>query len=163
MGLRVSQLANTKKEAFDTQKWFFGNNTGTSSNKRKFEHRDEEWEVWPEEEFEQAQAAEHAEQLEMMQELDEEVGKQLRSGGHPKSDIVEQSVTSEVWNCPICNRPQPTDDAIFNQHVDFCLSKQAIREAVQESASPPPPSVLPRLNNKKPKVVQRKQPSRGKK
>lgn len=34
--------------------------------------------------------------------------------------------------CPICLRPQPSaDNLAFNAHVDFCLSRSAIREAVQ--------------------------------
>lgn len=35
----------------------------------------------------------------------------------------------ETWYCPICDRPQPADDRAFNDHVDFCLSRQTIKEA----------------------------------
>lgn len=55
---------------------------------------------------------------------------------HQKEDMIEEEEKqAETWNCPICNFPQPADDLTFNQHVDFCLSKGAIREAVQQSES----------------------------
>ena len=38
------------------------------------------------------------------------------------------------WPCPICARPQSTNDKDFNDHIDFCLSKQTIKEA---ASSPP--------------------------
>ena len=37
----------------------------------------------------------------------------------------------EWWDCPICNRPQPADERLFNEHIDLCLSRQTIRDAVQ--------------------------------
>ena len=39
------------------------------------------------------------------------------------------------WDCPVCSRPQLADDRIFNDHVDFCLSRLAIKEAVHENVS----------------------------
>ncbi|KAI1341198.1 impB/mucB/samB family protein [Xylariaceae sp. FL0016] len=47
----------------------------------------------------------------------------------------------EWWDCPICSRPQPTDERQFNEHIDQCLSRQTILETVQresKSNSPAP-------------------------
>ncbi|KAI0396450.1 impB/mucB/samB family protein [Xylariaceae sp. FL0594] len=46
------------------------------------------------------------------------------------------------WECPICARPQLADERRFNDHLDSCLSKQAIRDTVQKdnTAGSPPPS-----------------------
>lgn len=37
----------------------------------------------------------------------------------------------EWWDCPICSRPQQADERLFNEHIDLCLSRQTIRDAVQ--------------------------------
>ncbi|KAI4240910.1 MAG: hypothetical protein LQ352_007545 [Teloschistes flavicans] len=39
----------------------------------------------------------------------------------------------QIWHCPICSRPQIASDKDFNAHVDFCLSRQTIKEAVDEA------------------------------
>ncbi|KAL8688449.1 MAG: hypothetical protein Q9218_005640 [Villophora microphyllina] len=41
--------------------------------------------------------------------------------------------TEQIWHCPICSRPQVASDKDFNEHVDFCLSRQTIKEAVDET------------------------------
>lgn len=41
----------------------------------------------------------------------------------------------EWWDCPVCSRPQAADERRFNEHVDLCLSRQAIRDAVQQHAA----------------------------
>ncbi len=38
---------------------------------------------------------------------------------------------SKIWHCPICSRPQVARDRDFNDHVDYCLSRGTIREAVE--------------------------------
>ncbi|KAL8911106.1 MAG: hypothetical protein Q9172_007731, partial [Xanthocarpia lactea] len=38
---------------------------------------------------------------------------------------------SDIWHCPICSRPQVARDRDFNNHVDYCLSRGTIREAVE--------------------------------
>ncbi|KAI1407607.1 DNA polymerase kappa [Hypoxylon sp. FL1857] len=38
----------------------------------------------------------------------------------------------EWWDCPICSRPQPTNERLFNEHIDLCLSRKAIRDTVQQ-------------------------------
>lgn len=42
-----------------------------------------------------------------------------------------------TWDCPICGSAQPANDRDFNTHIDSCLSKQTIRDAVAEEAQPP--------------------------
>ncbi|KAI4220326.1 MAG: hypothetical protein LQ349_008113 [Xanthoria aureola] len=50
------------------------------------------------------------------------------------SDDAKQdpgSENSDIWHCPICSRPQAASDREFNEHVDYCLSRRTIREAVE--------------------------------
>lgn len=47
----------------------------------------------------------------------------------------------EWWDCPICSRPQPTDERLFNDHIDLCLSRQTIRDAVQRDNVRSPASI----------------------
>ncbi|KAL1835407.1 hypothetical protein VTK73DRAFT_5678 [Phialemonium thermophilum] len=44
----------------------------------------------------------------------------------------------EWWDCPVCGRPQTADERRFNEHIDLCLSRQTIRDAVQQHSTPPP-------------------------
>ncbi|KAI4097631.1 MAG: hypothetical protein LQ344_000364 [Seirophora lacunosa] len=39
--------------------------------------------------------------------------------------------TGKTWHCPICDRPQTATDRDINAHVDYCLSRQTIRDTVQ--------------------------------
>ncbi|KAF8541683.1 DNA-directed polymerase kappa [Trichophaea hybrida] len=179
MGLRVTGLISTKKEAVDMNKWFFGNSgTPHSSSKRKPQRDENGWEVWPEEEFERVQAVEKEEEMKLTQELDDELAaKEKRERGLDGWEVWPEDVqavkkeeemkltqepaakqekefvvdspekktiltfpvfaepTGEKWECPICGNQQPADDALFNQHMDFCLSKEAIRSAVHESTA----------------------------
>ncbi|KAJ4291483.1 hypothetical protein N0V88_006080 [Collariella sp. IMI 366227] len=41
----------------------------------------------------------------------------------------------ELWDCPVCARPQPAEERQFNEHIDLCLSRQAIRDTVQQDAA----------------------------
>ncbi|KAM4058033.1 impB/mucB/samB family protein [Hirsutella rhossiliensis] len=60
----------------------------------------------------------------------------------------------EWWDCPICLRPQSANERQFNEHIDLCLSRQTIRDAVQgdepERARDSPPG------SKRPKTAERK-------
>ncbi|KAI4258078.1 MAG: hypothetical protein L6R42_005308 [Xanthoria sp. 1 TBL-2021] len=42
---------------------------------------------------------------------------------------------SDIWHCPICSRPQAASDREFNEHVDYCLSRGTIREAVEREGT----------------------------
>ncbi|KAF2964955.1 hypothetical protein GQX73_g8617 [Xylaria multiplex] len=70
---------------------------------------------------------------------------QLRNTDETPSDRVRDAGGAEQWNCPICGRPQPADERRFNDHLDLCLSRQTIRDAVQRDTveSPPPPLEAP--------------------
>ena len=74
-------------------------------------------------------------------ELGPSVGFQKPATGFVKEIPREEN----LWTCPICARPQSASEKGFNEHIDFCLSKQTIREAVRDtSPSPPPPVALER-------------------
>lgn len=79
--------------------------------------------------------------------------------GGPRQQRVdgEALVTEpEWWDCPICERPQVADEKRFNDHIDLCLSRQAIRETIQEGAAIPPPELRPsKMEPKKPKEKKR--------
>lgn len=57
----------------------------------------------------------------------------------PKSTAVsvppKECQTS--YECPVCARTLETDNDGFNSHIDFCLSRGAIREAQSEASSTP--------------------------
>lgn len=170
MGLRCTHLISMKKSGID----FFGMQRQSSSIEGKpqtqnspsrYTHssaidEDGEWEVWPEEEFEEAARQERQDEMNEMELLSQEAalpssndldeanrrhkhGREILPNPTPKKDAqppVEPE--EEFWNCPVCARPQPADDKAFNEHIDFCLSKQTIKEAVKETPSVPerPPS-----------------------
>lgn len=53
-----------------------------------------------------------------------------RNGGRGVS-----SNAAETWSCPVCGRGQQADDRGFNEHIDFCLSKQTIKKTVKDAAT----------------------------
>ena len=59
--------------------------------------------------------------------------------------------------CPLCGKLLDTDNQGLNEHVDFCLSKQAIKEAQTESLKPTSSGHHPAGD-----VGSRKQPARSK-
>ena len=63
----------------------------------------------------------------------------------PATIPVPQAKEDPFWSCPVCARPQSTNDKDFNEHIDFCLSKQTIKEAARETSSSPPPLEKPLL------------------
>ncbi|KAL1613645.1 hypothetical protein SLS54_010399 [Diplodia seriata] len=146
MGLRVTHIVSMKKATID----FFGLNKRTTSTDSAMGQQQsphlhnaepggqEEWEVWPEEEFEEAarqeREADFAETLRLSQQEDQ--GVDVHTEGETQLQPLETH-----WDCPICLRPQPASDRAFNDHIDFCLSRDAIKETVKEaneSGTPPP-------------------------
>lgn len=162
MGLRCTHLVSTKKGGVG----FFGVRKIASGEGRdpvKRANTDEEgWQIWPEEEFEEAarqerqEEMEEAERLSQEQQVDEAVGlndlseadieesnRRLKHGREirpnpKKNENTEPSSAKEpeAWACPICGLPQPASDREFNDHIDYCLSKQTIKEAAKASSSP---------------------------
>ncbi|KAI0845471.1 IMS-domain-containing protein [Daldinia vernicosa] len=56
---------------------------------------------------------------------------------NPKRPVPDPE-PEEYWDCPICSRPQATDERLFNEHIDLCLSRQTIRDTVQREFKPSP-------------------------
>ncbi|KAF7934888.1 uncharacterized protein EAE98_002933 [Botrytis deweyae] len=156
MGLRCTNLISMKKP--DTMAFFGfrkqdsrGNDVGenerksSSATKRKASDlqdndSEERWEVWPEELlFEDAERQEREEEFKEMESLSQleendprrHHGKEIVPNPKPKDGAV---VEEEWWDCPVCQRPQATNEKEFNEHIDLCLSRQTIRDVVQETS-----------------------------
>ncbi|MCJ1336920.1 hypothetical protein MMC09_002198 [Bachmanniomyces sp. S44760] len=174
MGLRCTHLVSTKKGASD----FFGirrqdSNTSESNspvkNTRSTDNN-EEWEVWPDEEFEAAALKEQEDEMEerellsqeetqqhqQIEEASRQHNKHHRSSDDPKfqkedscTKIAEPNSTTKAknisaenttpdaednksWTCPICSRPQNTTGSAINSHIDYCLSRQTIKEVARD-------------------------------
>jgi len=144
MGLRCTHLVSTKKT---DSLAFFGLTrrpgaeyssveTPTASaihTKRKSSALadNSSWERWPDEEFEEAARQEYQEQLEDLETISQLEEASLHSN---EGECISRE---ERWDCPICLRPQPAHEKDFNAHIDLCLSRQTIREAVQDASREP--------------------------
>ena len=134
MGLRCTNLVSIKKIGID----FFGMRRGrslpegTATILKPSSSEDDEWEVWPEAEFEEAARQERQDDMNEMERLsqEEQIGQSRLSRGSSKEDEVDKQ--EKLWDCPICALPQKADDQVFNSHLDQCLSRQTIKEAVQD-------------------------------
>lgn len=140
LGLRVTNIVSTKKGGID----FFGIARRTSttisahnSNAKKA-NEDEEWEVWPETEFEQAAMQERQDEMNELEALSQEFEKQEEQEQLGPRSPAPLLLKEEFWDCPICLRPQKADERDFNDHIDFCLSKQTIKQAVQDGKEESP-------------------------
>jgi DNA polymerase kappa len=143
MGLRATHLISTKKPGID----FFGRRQQSSSagnNTPKPTTKDGgggtgAWEVWPEAEFEEAARQERNDEMNELEKLSQEQENQLSNmeqqqpSESPPPPLPPPPAVQEQWTCPICTLPQPPDDTTFNSHIDFCLSRQTIKEAVQST------------------------------
>ncbi|KAK9777392.1 putative DNA polymerase kappa [Seiridium cardinale] len=155
MGLRCTHLVSTKKP--DTRAFFglkprrteSGDSTTELPAKRKASDHDGEWETWPEEALDGTDAELEASASALLgterdDDHDENYrhhGKEIMPNPTPKKNTAAPAEEEEWWDCPICSRPQPADERQFNEHIDLCLSRQTIRDAVQrdaESISPVP-------------------------
>lgn len=151
LGLRCSNLVSTKKTGLN----FFGftaqpkqkaeSEPGTvetpGSNQDDRTEPQNDHEIGAEEAFETAARQEIQDEMNDLEQLSQEVVSDPSAEADPVdkslTPVPEQSEQSEQspmqWECPICNRPQAADDRQFNEHVDFCLSRQTIREATQDT------------------------------
>jgi len=141
LGLRCSNLVSTKKP--DTLAFF-----GLKPPRRADQHNsgnvqplaghnqaeDGQWEQWPDEMLDGYE----------MEPEDPDVS--TSSNLHPHADARREATAApaetkeatpepEWWDCPVCSRPQAADERRFNEHIDLCLSRQTIRDAVQQHAS----------------------------
>ncbi|KAJ5481154.1 DNA polymerase kappa [Penicillium diatomitis] len=145
LGLRVTNLVSTKKSGIN----FFGVTTVPKSNQvESVEPLNNAQEIGAEEAFENAARQEQEDEMNDIEQLSQDAGSHVRPPSRDrKADHVTaigESIandsslspsTAELWECPVCSRPQVADNRVFNDHVDFCLSRQTIREAAQDSAS----------------------------
>jgi DNA polymerase kappa len=154
MGLRCTHLVSTKK--YDGN--FFKPRAVTKQQSTDSNQSvEEEWEVWPEEEFEEAARQERRDEMAEIERLSQEhVEKNgangawestadwhepfgaYKYGSEHTSPVKHAAATAvpvevEIWDCPICSMPQAANDRDFNAHIDHCLSKQTIKEAVAAS------------------------------
>lgn len=183
MGLRGTALIDRDKKV----QGFFGKWVGEAGSRAGTKRKQldaDGWEVWPQEEFEQIddhqnkiskpmariqedeQEDEGAKDItleilsqgisstENLHDLSQQKGKEKE--GEPGEQLQEQE--QEQWRCPICNQSMAPDDRLFNEHIDWCLSREAIRNVVKESTSSsvqeavtsPPPKRLKAVEKKKP-------------
>jgi DNA polymerase kappa len=151
MGLRATHLVSTKKPGID----FFGRvKAPSTAPKPAPPSNDGDWETWPEEEFEEAARRERNDEMNELEKLSQEHEAQGQSEVPMAADDAA-TFTEEQWTCPICSLPQAPDDATFNAHIDFCLSKQTIKEAVKSTAP-----VVPKME--KQSSVSKTIPKKGK-
>ncbi|KAF2192313.1 DNA-directed polymeras-like protein kappa [Zopfia rhizophila CBS 207.26] len=152
MGLRATHIVGMKKPGID----FFGRHRSatpsTTKPKPSSKDNDGEWEAWPEAEFEEAARQERNDELNELEKLSQEHEKQ-QSNNPPEPINSNDQIPEELpYICPICSLSQPPNDKAFNDHIDFCLSRQTIKEAVKATASP----------DKKPQGLSKPMPSKTK-
>jgi DNA polymerase kappa len=146
LGLRCTHLVSMKKP--DTMAFFGFKRRATDEStesppntaKRKAITQDGEddgvWEQIPDELlFEDAERQEREDELQELESLSQEIDKRRHHGKeivpNPKKEVTPEE---EWWDCPICSRPQPANERELNEHIDLCLSRQTIRDVVQETA-----------------------------
>lgn len=159
MGLRCRHLVTTKKP--DTMA-FFGlkswadrsEGSETTSAKKTPDVDGGEWGKWP-----TGISAVSEEQRVQKKAETKLLGPDSPSQVAPHRDGTEREppvAEQEWWDCPICNRPQAAEERRFNDHIDLCLSRQAIRETIQEGAAMPSPESKPsKMEHKKSKEKKR--------
>ena len=141
MGLRCTHLVSTKKDQGDFFKpRSMPRQTSTDDNNT------EKWETWPDEEFEEAARQERQEEMAESERLSQEHADcptadwhepfgRYKYGSNQNSPVKPQSAaesSDRFWHCPICQVAQPARDRDFNAHIDLCLSRPRIKEAVAE-------------------------------
>jgi DNA polymerase kappa len=180
MGLRCTHLVSMKKA--DTMAFFGFKRKATESSepsespapspsKRIAEtqfpnNEEEQWEEWPNELlFEDAERQEREDELEELENLSQEIDKRRHHGKEvvpnptPKKQQEEMKEEEEWWDCPICMRPQATDEKAFNEHIDLCLSRQTIRDVVQQTSD----TSIPKPREETPKSSKRGRPGNERK
>ncbi|RDI84492.1 hypothetical protein Vi05172_g5614 [Venturia inaequalis] len=125
MGLRCTNLVSTAKGDLD----FFGLHRQKSTEKPVVTTDKDGWEVWPEEEFEDAAKREREEDMAEVERLSQQDPQHDRDHAPTDETLTPKE---QFWDCPICQRPQPADERALNEHIDACLSRETIKEAVKE-------------------------------
>ncbi|CAI7597004.1 unnamed protein product [Penicillium glandicola] len=139
LGLRCSNLVSTQKVGIN----FFGVATqpkpATEPNSEPIlvsaSSANPDHEISTERAFEAAARQEIQDEMNDLEKLSQETP-DVSVAPEPKASAAPEVVEAPpiMWDCPICARPQIADDRTFNEHVDFCLSKQTIRQVVQDTS-----------------------------
>lgn len=140
MGLRCTNLVTTKKGDVS----FFGSRYGNMNEaipRRISVGENEGWEVWPEQEFEDAARQEREDEMNELEKLsqDDMPIQENELSLNPPTAIESKQIS---WPCPICDQPQSPNDKDFNYHIDFCLSRKTIKEVVEQDSPPIMPQNL---------------------
>jgi DNA polymerase kappa len=136
LGLRCSNLVSTQKAGIN----FFGvvsqpkSTSAPTTVQNASGNTDHE--IDAEEAFEAAARQEIQDEMNDLEQLSQDIPE--ASVAHQSEEPAAPAIVAEppLWDCPICGRPQTADDRTFNEHVDYCLSKQTIREVVQDTEDP---------------------------
>lgn len=123
LGLRCTNLVSTKKVGIN----FFGAaapSKSSSEDPSKSPEQNTDHDIGAEETFETAARQEIQDEMNDLEKLSQEAAVSPASVDAAEPEFAQ-------WECPVCGRPQIADDRVFNDHVDFCLSRQMIREVVQ--------------------------------
>ncbi|KAJ5895669.1 hypothetical protein N7495_007360 [Penicillium taxi] len=128
LGLRCSNLISTQKIDIN----FFGAAAVPKKPNSIVAVKDTEHDISAEEAFEAAAQQELQEEMNDMERLSQEVTDipDTPDAAHTTTAVSEPT----QWECPICGRSQAADDRAFNSHVDLCLSRQTIREVIQDES-----------------------------
>ena len=144
MGLRCTHLISTKKPNLD----FFTirRNESTEDSEISTEINvptndgSDIWEAWPNEEFEEIARQEQRDEMNELERLSQEEladTAESRRYHHVKELVLNPRVIDrvqhrdELWECPVCGRLQKANDRDFNSHIDHCLSRSTIRDALK--------------------------------
>lgn len=139
MGLRCTHLVSTKKP--DTMA-FFGfkprrHDEGTLAESAQVKRKTTDFLAGAEVGFvspTDEQDVTEQQSGEDEQQQDHTPGHERRHGKEIVPNPKKQETAAaeeEWWDCPICMRPQAANERMFNEHIDLCLSRQTIRDAVQ--------------------------------
>ncbi|KAB8272459.1 hypothetical protein BDV30DRAFT_128629 [Aspergillus minisclerotigenes] len=137
LGLRCTNLVSTKKGGIDFFGWATRSKPTVESTSDAVEQ-----EISAEEAFERAARQEIQEDMNDLEKLSQEVSEPNEIDQSEKDPATPSEPQATYWDCPVCSKPQVADDRAFNEHVDYCLSKQTIKEAIQgasQDAEPVPP------------------------
>ncbi len=146
MGLRMTNLISLKKNGLDFFSAVRSSSPHTPPEKRKASEMDDldssDWQAWPDDEFgfasdslESAYPDPFRGPTEGRADERAENNAPRRHGKEITPNPKREKCTPEAqqWDCPICLRPQAAEPKQFNDHIDFCLSRQTIKEAVKDS------------------------------
>ncbi|KAI9716201.1 MAG: hypothetical protein M1828_000427 [Chrysothrix sp. TS-e1954] len=152
MGLRCTHLVSTKKEDVDFFRMGKVRDSSDATHITANSEVEDGWQAYKEEDFEDAALRERQEEFGEVEALSQEHGnndhsapttpsrrhgREIRPNPIPASQrerppAEAKSEVDDVWRCPICSRPQTANDRAFNEHIDYCLSKGTIQDAVKE-------------------------------